>query len=317
VIDDSQPNPPAAVSNLWTKFSGPGTVTFGNPQAPSTTATFSVPGTYTLSLTSDDGQVTVFDQMVVTIVAAPVVSVALAASPAAEFGPIAGAFTISRDSGTAVPLTISYTVGGSASNGVDYSAIATNVTLQAGASSTVVNIDPILDAVAEGNETVVLTLVATSSYRVGVNNSSSLTINDRPYDAWRFAHFAPEQLSNPGLSGDGADADGDALKTLLEYALNLDPLASNSVSRFSASIELLAGNQRAFVVTHTRRKAPRDIDYVVEISSDLASWNSGPGITEELSAVDDGNGVTETVRWRVISDVNVGQRFTRLRVTKQ
>jgi hypothetical protein len=318
VTDDGQPNPPASVSNLWTKFSGPGTVTFGNPRAASTMATFSDPGTYTLSLNSDDGQVTVFDQMTVTVVAAPTVSVMASASPAAEFGPVPGAFTISRDGGTTVPLTIAFTVSGSASNGIDYGAIPTQVTLQAGTLSTVVNIDPILDGAAEGDETIVLTLTADASYTVGLNSSSSVTINDRPYDAWRFAHFAPEQLSNPGLSGDGADADGDALKTLLEYALNLDPLSSNSVSGFSGSIEQISAGERAFVVTHARRKAPRDINYVVEVSSDLATWNSGAATMEELSAVDDGNGVTETVRLRVISDVSaIGQRFTRLRVTKQ
>jgi hypothetical protein len=318
VTDDGQPNPPASVSNLWTKFSGPGTVTFGNPRAASTTATFSDPGTYTLSLNSDDGQVTVFDQMTVTVVAAPVVSVATAAGPAAEFGPVTGAFMISRGSGTAVALTISFAVGGSASNGVDYSVIPTQVTLQAGASSTLVNIDPILDGAAEGDETVILTLTSDASYSVGANSSSSLTINDRPYDAWRFGHFTAGQLGNPAVSGDGADADGDGLKTLIEYGLNLDPLTSNSVSRFSGSIEQVSPGERAFVVAHTRRKAPRDINYVVEVSSDLLTWNSGAAITQELSTVDDGNGVTETVRLRVISDVNAGgQRFTRLRVTKQ
>jgi hypothetical protein len=284
----------------------------------STTATFSQAGTYVLSLNSDDGQATVFDQMTVTVVAAPTVTVATTAGPAAEFGPVAGAFTITRDSGTAVPLTISFAISGSASNSVDYAATPTQVTLQIGAASTVVTIDPILDNVTEGDESVVLTLSSDASYIVGLNNSSSLTISDRPYDAWRFGVFPPEQHNNPAISGDAADADGDRLKTLLEYALNLDPLTSNSVAGFSGSIQLLAGNERAFVVTHTRRKAPRDINYVVEVSGDLVTWLSGGGAVEELSAVDDGNGLTETVRLRIISDLNAaGQRFTRLRVTKQ
>jgi hypothetical protein len=246
------------------------------------------------------------------------VSVAASAGPAAEFGPVTGAFMISRGSGTAVALTISFNVAGSASNGLDYAAISAQVTLQAGAFSTLVNIDPILDGIGEGNETVVLTLTSDPSYTVGLNNSASVTINDRPYDAWRFGHFTAGELGNPAVSGDGADADGDGLKTLIEYGLNLDPLTSNSVSSFSGSIEQVSPGERAFVVTHTRRKAPRDINYVVEVSSDLVTWNSGAAITQELSAVDDGNGVTEAVRLRVISDVNAGgQRFTRLRVTKQ
>ena len=43
-------------TSVWGKVSGPGTVTFGNANALSTTATFSLFGTYELSLTASDGQ---------------------------------------------------------------------------------------------------------------------------------------------------------------------------------------------------------------------------------------------------------------------
>lgn len=39
----------------WKLYSGPGTVNFGNPTQTNTTATFSVPGTYTLMLSAADG----------------------------------------------------------------------------------------------------------------------------------------------------------------------------------------------------------------------------------------------------------------------
>src|SRR4051812_8675829 len=48
------PGPPPKVK--WTKQSGPGKVTFADPSALITTATFSAPGAYTLELTADDGQ---------------------------------------------------------------------------------------------------------------------------------------------------------------------------------------------------------------------------------------------------------------------
>jgi hypothetical protein len=44
------------VTTTWSKASGPGTVTFGNPNAVDTTASFSEPGPYLLQLTADDGQ---------------------------------------------------------------------------------------------------------------------------------------------------------------------------------------------------------------------------------------------------------------------
>lgn len=56
VTDDGLP----AGSSLtigWVMFSGPGLVTFANPTAPDTTATFSVSGDYMLGLTANDGAV--------------------------------------------------------------------------------------------------------------------------------------------------------------------------------------------------------------------------------------------------------------------
>ncbi|HMU32784.1 MAG TPA: peptidoglycan DD-metalloendopeptidase family protein [Pyrinomonadaceae bacterium] len=67
VTDDGLPNPPAAVSTAWTKVSGPGTVTFGNANALSTTADFSAAGTYVLRLTGDDGALSASDDLTVTV----------------------------------------------------------------------------------------------------------------------------------------------------------------------------------------------------------------------------------------------------------
>jgi len=52
--DDGFPNPPGALTYSWTAVSGPGTVTFANANAASTTATFSSAGSYTLRLTASD-----------------------------------------------------------------------------------------------------------------------------------------------------------------------------------------------------------------------------------------------------------------------
>jgi hypothetical protein len=67
VSDDGYPNPPAATSVTWSRVSGPGTVTFGNPGAVDTTATFTVAGTYVLRLTATDGQATTADDVTVVV----------------------------------------------------------------------------------------------------------------------------------------------------------------------------------------------------------------------------------------------------------
>ncbi len=65
--DDGLPNPPATVTTAWSVVSGTGTVTFANPAALATTASFSAWGTYTLRLTASDGYLSASDDLVVTV----------------------------------------------------------------------------------------------------------------------------------------------------------------------------------------------------------------------------------------------------------
>lgn len=67
VSDDGSPNPPGSLTTTWTKVFGGGTVSFADPTAVDTTATFSEPGVYTLRLTADDGAQTTSDDVVVTV----------------------------------------------------------------------------------------------------------------------------------------------------------------------------------------------------------------------------------------------------------
>lgn len=64
--DDGQPAGSSLAIN-WSVVSGPGTVTFDNPQQASTTATFSLPGTYVLRLTANDSDLITDDDVVVTV----------------------------------------------------------------------------------------------------------------------------------------------------------------------------------------------------------------------------------------------------------
>ncbi len=56
--DDGNPNPPAVLTTTWSLASGPGAVTFGSPNALTTTASFTVPGTYIIRLSAFDGEAT-------------------------------------------------------------------------------------------------------------------------------------------------------------------------------------------------------------------------------------------------------------------
>ena len=66
VTDDGLPAG-AAVSVAWAQTAGPGTVTFAAANSVDTTAGFSAAGTYTLSLTASDTQLSASDTMTVTV----------------------------------------------------------------------------------------------------------------------------------------------------------------------------------------------------------------------------------------------------------
>ncbi len=66
VNDDGLPTTSSLILT-WSKVSGPGTVTFDNPNSILTTATFSSTGSYVLRLTANDGQLSASDDIAITV----------------------------------------------------------------------------------------------------------------------------------------------------------------------------------------------------------------------------------------------------------
>jgi hypothetical protein len=85
--DDGLPNPPGALTYSWSTVSGPGTVTFANPAAASTTATFSAAGTYSLQLTVSDSALSDSDSLVVKVNRAPTPTPTPNQAPVVNAGP--------------------------------------------------------------------------------------------------------------------------------------------------------------------------------------------------------------------------------------
>lgn len=81
----------------------------------------------------------------------------------AEAGPTSGVITVSLSTTSATNTVISYTVGGTATSGSDYTALPLSVTVPAGSTTATINVPVINDAVVEGAETVVVTLTGVTS----------------------------------------------------------------------------------------------------------------------------------------------------------
>ncbi|NUQ83065.1 MAG: hypothetical protein HUU10_15800 [Bacteroidetes bacterium] len=71
VTDDGLPT--GTITTTWSVVSGTGTVSFGDANAVDTTASFSEAGTYVLSLTADDGELSPSDEITI-VVSNPIVN---------------------------------------------------------------------------------------------------------------------------------------------------------------------------------------------------------------------------------------------------
>ena len=88
-----------------------------------------------------------------------------------------GLFTITADNTVANDTNISFTISGTAAEGVDYSSIGNSVLMPANSSTVTIPIDVIADSSLEGNENVQITLTGTDDTDVTVGASNTATID--------------------------------------------------------------------------------------------------------------------------------------------
>lgn len=112
-----------------------------------------------------------------------VVTISNSIPTAKEAGQVAAEFIFQRTE-AGVPLTINYTVSGTAQNGVDYTnalggALGGSITFDAAAFSTNLTIVPIDDNVAEAVETVTVSITPALEY-VGAGGATAVIVDNEP-----------------------------------------------------------------------------------------------------------------------------------------
>jgi hypothetical protein len=119
------------------------------------------------------------------------------------------AFAVRRQGPTNADLTVRYTVGGTASNGVDYVELPGVVSIPAGRRSVSIVVRPIEDTLPEQVETVIVTLQTasdpTTACQVGYPRRAAAYIldNDQPRPPCRRFPDGLFHLVRPGLLGGG------------------------------------------------------------------------------------------------------------------
>ena len=134
------------------------------------TLTLSTSSVYNLG-TAKSGTVTIKNY------SGPIISVAVSSATASETG-VQGGIRFTRSLITGTSLAVRYSIAGTATSGTDYTRLSGTVIIPASVGSVIVPIVPVLDNLAEGNETVILTAAAGTGYLVGPAKSGTVTITD-------------------------------------------------------------------------------------------------------------------------------------------
>ncbi|WP_287595528.1 putative Ig domain-containing protein [Thermomonas sp.] len=109
----------------------------------------------------------------------PTATITVSPAAVAEDGVPNLVYTVTLNQASASALSVNYTVGGTATSGTDYAAIASPLVIAAGNTVGTITVNPTADATIESDETVTLTLAAGAGYIVGApNNATGTILND-------------------------------------------------------------------------------------------------------------------------------------------
>jgi hypothetical protein len=230
-----------AANGLWINA---GTLNGTGPFAGSTFNVF--------NSTTGLSQLIVNSALTVTITPPPTITLAVSPAAVTEDGVANLVFTFSRTGATTGALAVRYSVAGTArlaaagSDPADYTGISTSgttktVTFAAGSATATVTVDPSADRRIEADETVALTLVASTSYAIGTPAPVIGTIsNDDAFiDLSAIAAGSGGFVINGQCAGDysgfsvasAGDVNGDGLADLLVGAPGSNPASGGDAGR--------------------------------------------------------------------------------------
>jgi hypothetical protein len=221
-------------------------------------------------------------------------------------GPLTINFTPAVGGTTYGPaLVVNYQVdGGSATPGADYVPLSGSVTIPGGQPSAPIAFLPVTDLLAEGPETLAVSLKPQSGYVVSAAGAAVASITDHPMDVWREQTFGTN-ATNPSIAGDTMDPDEDDWPNDAEWATLTDGAV------FDVPPLQPGRNSGTFNVRYQRRKNT-GMEVRVVWSSDVSSGSwSAQGVSETLVGQD---AISETIEASIPLDV--GKKFARLEVVR-
>jgi PKD repeat protein len=189
-----------------------------------------------------------------------------AIAPATTEGSSAAGLVRLTRAGTAVdPLEVSLASGGTATPGPDYPPLPLSAVFPPGIDTLDLSVSALADDEAEGEESVLLSLMPGEGYLAGASSTATVAIHDKPFDAWRFATFRPLERIDGGVSGFDTPNPQSGIANGIAYALGVSPadLTESSLPKPVLSGDFLA-------LEFTRQAGLPGISYHIE-------WSGAPG----------------------------------------
>lgn len=225
---------------------------------------------------------------------------------------VSGSFLFRRQGPNSGTLTVLLDVRGTAVAGRDYQRFPRWVVFNPGATVALVPIVPVNGTSLNGVKTVDVTVQPDPAFNLNANRSAEvrLVASGTTFAQWKNDLF-PGNTATPDVFA-LQDSDGDGLNNLSEYAFGFDPKTADANKPGLPKALIIDGQ---LGVRFSRPVAALDVDYLVESSSDLRSWESSTAsfdrftsvlldsVIEEVTLLDHGNAAS-----------NFEQRFLRVRL---
>ena len=186
-----------------------------------------------------------------------------------ETGPVAGVFTVTQTAAASVDTVLTYSVGGSATNGIDFAALSGTVTIAAGSTTATINVATINDALVEATEDVIVTLTGFTARDPnvtidGANDVATLDIVDNDAATVSIANTNDGNETGP-VAGvfTVTQTAAASVDTVLTYSVGGSATSGDDFTALSGTVTIAAGSTSATINVATIN------DALVEATEDV------------------------------------------------
>ena len=113
--------------------------------------------------------------------------------------------------------------------------------------------------------------------------SLSATRQEAPYEYWKADYFTVAELTDPAVSGEMGDPDGDGFSNFFEYAIGTNPRGAGLGGRYKAG-PATDGLAEYLTVTAVRNTDATDVRFEAAVSDDLSAWTNDVTILQDTPA---------------------------------